>query len=92
MHHIGKVRSQPEHVRRHILHVSVLICAGILFLLWIYTLGTNFSNPETQAGVSKDLQPFSNLKNSMVNGSSDNGNQPSGDNSNTDLQNAVNNL
>lgn len=65
IHHI---RNQSEEVRRHILHVLTIIFAIILALLWIYSLGTNLSNPDTQAKISNDLKPFSALKANIVDG------------------------
>jgi len=65
IHHI---RRQPEQVRRHILHVSTFIAGIILILLWIYSLGTSFSNPETEAKVNSDLKPFSALKDNLIGG------------------------
>jgi len=65
IHHI---RRQPEDVRRHILHVLTIIAAIILLLLWVYSLGTNLSNPDMQAKANNDLKPFSALKNNIVSG------------------------
>lgn len=65
IHHI---RKQPEHIKRHILHISILICAIILFLFWIYSLGTNFMNTDTQTKITQDLKPLSALKNNLIGG------------------------
>ncbi|HEY4715418.1 hypothetical protein A2643_02835 [Candidatus Nomurabacteria bacterium RIFCSPHIGHO2_01_FULL_39_220] len=65
IHHL---RSQSEEVRRHILHVSTVVLAVILVLLWIYSLGTSLTNPDTQAKISNDLKPFSALKANIVGG------------------------
>lgn len=62
IHHI---RKQPEEVRRHILNVLIAACAVILFLLWVYSLGTNLTNPDNQAKMSQDLKPFSTLKDNL---------------------------
>jgi amino acid transporter len=58
-HHI---RKQPEKTRRHILHVLVVVCGIVLVLLWIYSLGTTLTNPDTASGIKQDLQPFTTLK------------------------------
>ena len=63
IHHI---RKQPEHIKRHILHVSIVICAVILFLFWIYSLGTALTNSDTQTKMSQDLKPFSILKDNIT--------------------------
>lgn len=65
---IHHMRRQPEHIRRHILHVMIVIFAVILFFLWTYSLGTNLTNPDTQAKINNDLKPFSALKANIVDG------------------------
>ena len=65
IHHI---RRKPEEIRRHILHVLILCFAIILFLLWIYSLGTTFNNPDTGADINQSLKPFSALKDNIVSG------------------------
>jgi len=65
IHHL---RKQPEEIRRHILHVLTVCFAIILLLLWIYSLGTNFSNPDTQAKINNDLEPLTALKDGLVGG------------------------
>jgi hypothetical protein len=39
IYHIKRIRRQPDHIKRHILHVLVVVCGIILILLWIYSLG-----------------------------------------------------
>lgn len=68
IHHIRHVRRQPEHVKRHILHVVTGVFGFILIMLWIYSLGTNFTNNEPQETVSNDLKPLSALKANFVGG------------------------
>ncbi|MES3032092.1 MAG: hypothetical protein V4699_02510 [Patescibacteria group bacterium] len=65
---IHNLRNQPEQVKMHILHVATIVAGIILILLWIYSLGTNLSNPNTQAKVSNDLKPFSVLKDNIISG------------------------
>ena len=65
---IHNIRNQPERTKRHILHATVLFCGFILALLWVYSLGTNFSNPETQAKLGDDLKPISALKANLIDG------------------------
>jgi len=65
---IHNLRQQPEEVRRHILHVSTVILAAILFALWVWTLGSNLGNEETEAKIQNDLEPFSAMKDNIVNG------------------------
>ena len=87
---INHIRKQPEHIRRHILHVSTLAFAVILALLWIYSLGANLTNANTPAKIGEDLKPFSALKDNIVGGYNSLA-QPSTD-SNTDLRTQENNL
>lgn len=62
IHHI---RKQPEHIKRHILHITIIICAVVLFLFWIYSLGTTLTNTNTQLKISQDLKPFFILKDNI---------------------------
>jgi hypothetical protein len=63
IHHI---RKQPEHIKRHILHITIIICAVILFLFWIYSLGTTLTDTDTQTKMIQDLKPLSILKNNIT--------------------------
>lgn len=65
---IHDIRKQPEEVRRHVLHVLVVIAGIILLLLWIYSLGIRLTNSDTQAKMKSDLKPLSVLKDNMVGG------------------------
>lgn len=63
---IHHVRKQPEHIKRHILHVTIIIFAVILLLFWIYLLGKTLTNTDTQVEMSQDLKPFSILKDNIM--------------------------
>jgi hypothetical protein len=65
IHHI---RKQPEHVKRHILNIMIICCAVVLFFFWVYLLGTNFTNTNTQKKISQDLKPISALKANLIDG------------------------
>ena len=65
---IHKLRQRPEEERRHILHISIIIIAIIMILLWAYSLGRNLSQPEVKEKVKQDLQPFSVLKDNLSEG------------------------
>ncbi len=65
---IQNLRSKPERVRRQILHVLTIGFGIILVFLWIYSLGTNLNNPDTQAKAENDLEPFSALKANVIDG------------------------
>ncbi|KKQ07427.1 MAG: hypothetical protein US18_C0017G0022 [Parcubacteria group bacterium GW2011_GWB1_36_5] len=65
IHHL---RNQSEEVRRHILHTLTIALGIILVLLWVYSLGTNLTSPETQTKIDNDLRPFSALKDNLIGG------------------------
>jgi len=65
IHHL---RKQPEEVRRHVLHILIFAVAIIMILLWVFSLGKSLSNPDTQVKINQDLQPFSVLKDNIVEG------------------------
>ncbi|MEI6280389.1 MAG: hypothetical protein WCP17_00075 [bacterium] len=65
---INHLREQPEHVRRHILHVSTIVFGLILAFLWVYSLGTNLTSSNTQTKMTQDLKPFSALTANMIGG------------------------
>jgi hypothetical protein len=92
---INHVRNQPEEVRRHILHALTVVFAIILIMLWVYSLGTNLMNLDTQVKIGQDLKPFSALRANMVDGydsiSHPNTN-PSNTDPNADLRNQLNNF
>lgn len=65
---IFHLRKQPEEVRIHILHVLTTVVALIMITLWVYSLGKNLTNAETQVKIEKDLKPFSVLKANLIGG------------------------
>jgi len=69
IHHL---RRQPEENRRHILHIIIFILAIIMVMLWVFSLGKNLANPDTKTKIKQDLEPFSVLKDNIVDGVSNN--------------------
>ncbi|MFA5778276.1 MAG: hypothetical protein WC870_02185 [Candidatus Paceibacterota bacterium] len=65
---IHSIRKQPEEVRRHILHIFVLVFAVILLLLWVYSLGNTLTSSDTQSKFNQELKPLSALKDNMIGG------------------------
>ena len=65
---IHRLRRQPEEVRRHILHITIFAVAIIMVMLWVFSLGKSLANPDTQVKIKQDLQPFSVLKDNIVDG------------------------
>lgn len=67
---IHRLKQKPEEERRHILHIATFVIAIIMIALWAWSLGRSVSNPNTQIKVKQDLEPFSILKDSIVNSTS----------------------
>ncbi len=65
---INNLRQKPEKVRRHILHVAMIVLGVILFFIWVFTLGTNLTDQDTQVKIKNDLEPLSALKDNLING------------------------
>jgi len=65
---IHNLRQKPERVRRHILHVTTLVLAVILFFIWIYTLGAGLGNKDIQVKAQNDLEPLNTIKDNLING------------------------
>ena len=65
---IHNLRNQPEDVRRHILHITTVVLAIFLFLIWVYSLGSGFSSEDLQEQVKTDIEPLSALKDNFING------------------------
>jgi hypothetical protein len=64
---IKRLRNRPEEERRHILHILTFGCAIILILFWVYSLGRTITSDDTKTKIKQDLQPFTILKDSIVN-------------------------
>ena len=65
IHHL---RRQPEETKRHILHIITLLCAFILVLLWVYSLGNTLEGVDIERQAKQDFKPFSAIKDNVVNG------------------------
>lgn len=65
---IHNLREQPEEVRRHVLHILILIVGIILITFWIFSLGKSLTDTDTKTKMKEDLQPFSVLKNNIIDG------------------------
>lgn len=50
------------------MHVTTVVFGIVLVLLWIYSLGTNLTSPDTQAKAKNDLETFSTLKANLIGG------------------------
>lgn len=66
--HVHRVRSHPEHVRRRILHATAIISGILLLLLWVLSLGRNFTDRDTRTHMKRDIEPLSALKDNFVGG------------------------
>ena len=65
IHHL---RQLSHKQKRQVLNLSTLIFAVILIMIWIYSLGQNFSNTDTQVKMKESLEPFNSLKENIVGG------------------------
>ncbi|MCX6757585.1 MAG: hypothetical protein NTZ44_01755 [Candidatus Nomurabacteria bacterium] len=65
---VHKLRQQPKEVREQILSITIIACTIILVLVWARSLGQRLGKEETTISVKKSLQPFSVLKDNMVDG------------------------
>lgn len=85
IHHVKKIRQQPEHIRRSILHVAIVILAVILFFLWVYSLGGGMGSDDAKAKAKakaiQEVKPFSVLKDNIT----EQFNNVSSPNSNADM-------
>ncbi len=66
IHHIRKVRRQPQEVRQSILHILTIASAIILFFLWVFSISSG--SEETAQTFQEDIAPFSALKANLVDG------------------------
>ncbi len=62
---INDLRSKPEEERRNLLHFVTIIFAIVMLILWSYSLGSTFGNPETQEQLKEDIKPFQELTQSL---------------------------
>ncbi len=63
---IHKMRSQPEEIKRHILHVCVVVAGVLLLSIWVHSLGSSFNSSVAQEDIKKNIQPLSVLKNNLA--------------------------
>ena len=50
------------------MRILTVFFALILFTIWVYSLGENFLDQNTQKKIGQDLKPFSVLKDNLVGG------------------------
>jgi hypothetical protein len=81
IHHVKRVRNQPEHIRQSILHILTLASGVILFILWVFSLGSGPSDTNTSQTLKENLAPLSALKANLTDGFNS-----ISDGSNTDMQ------
>jgi hypothetical protein len=65
IHHL---RKQPEHIKMHILHASTVVAGIVLMMLWVYSLGTNLTDNDTQAKIKQQASPISAFKENIIDG------------------------
>jgi len=65
IHHL---RRQSEESRRRILYICTVFFIIVLAIIWVYSLGQNFSNADTQIKMKESLKPFDSLKENIIDG------------------------
>lgn len=60
MHHIEKIRSKPEHIRRRFALITSLSITAIIFIFWIVSMSVTKSGP-TDSSVAMIKEPSSSL-------------------------------
>lgn len=55
--YIKKAKEKPEHARKRILTIWLIVCMSIVFLIWFYNLGLRF-NKSTADKTRDDVKPF----------------------------------
>ncbi len=63
---INKLRNRSEEERRHILHILTFVFGILIVILWIFSLSKTLITKETKIKVKDDLEPFSILKDNLV--------------------------
>ena len=63
IHHL---RKQPEHIKRHVLHVVTVVAGVALLSIWVYSLGGNLNNVPAKSDIKESLAPLSVLKNNLA--------------------------
>ena len=63
---IHRLRNRSEEERRHLLHIFTFVFAIIIVVLWIFSLSKSLTTEETKIKVKNDLEPFSILKDNLV--------------------------
>ncbi len=63
---IHNIRRQPEQIKRHILHVSVIVAGVLLFSIWVHSLGGSFDSKVAENDLQKNVEPLSVLKNNLA--------------------------
>lgn len=71
---IHRLRSRSEEEKRHILHLLIFGFAVILIIAWVYSLGRTITSNDTKVKIKEDLKPFVELKDSVVDITTDSNN------------------
>ena len=63
---INNLRSQPEHIKRYVLHAVIIIAGVVLFVIWVYSLGGKLNSVASKNDLKESLAPLSVLKNNLA--------------------------
>ena len=62
--YIKKIREKPEHARKRILLLCMIVSMSVIFLFWFHSLGNRFNNNIIEE-TKEDLKPFKLLSSSL---------------------------
>lgn len=65
---VRRLRARPEHERKHLVNIFTFFGAIVMIVLWTFTLGSSFSDPDLKTQVKQEFQPFDQLKANVIDG------------------------
>ena len=63
--YIKKIQSKSEDTRKLIFVSSLVVCMSVVVFIWVYNLGTRFSDPKVADQTSQDIKPFQIFSNTI---------------------------
>lgn len=65
--YIKKLKEKDEDKRKRIFFWTMTCSMSIVVLIWFYSLGMRFGNPEVKEQTNEDIKPFKLFKDSISN-------------------------
>lgn len=63
--YIKKLRSKPDHVKKGILTLALVVSMFLVSIVWFYNLGDRFDKQKVAEESRDDVKPFTLLTNSV---------------------------